>query len=595
MNSETRKCQNCKTDFLIDQEDFNFYEKMQVPPPTFCPQCRMQRRFNFRNERMLYRRKCDYSGKEIFSYFAPEALIKVYDKEIWLSDVWDPMDYGRDIDWSRPFLEQLHELRQEVPFKSRNVIRGINSDYCNNATDPKNSYLVFNTTAAEDCMYSNGANHSKDCVDVSHLSRSETCHQSFWLTQCYRTHYSSQCGDSSDLWFSRDCYGCMSCFGSVNLRNKNYYFFNELLSKEEYERRVEEYKLHTREGLEKARTEAYAFWKKFPNKNHQGLKNLNSTGSYVTNSKNVKDSFLVRESENMRYCQYCQETPGAKDCYDYCSWGAAAELIYEGISCGSGAQNIKFSWLQQENVRDVEYSMNCTNGCSDLFGCVGLRKKQYCILNRQYTKEEYAALTKKIRLHMTQLPYVDKMGRTYSYGEFFPVEFSPWAYNETLAQEYFPLTKEEAIAKGFKWKDPDTKNYAPTVATENIPSDIYKVEESITNEVFECAHKMTCNQGCTKAFRILPNELNFYKKIGVPLPNLCPACRTLERLKLRLGVELYSRKCNCAGGEDDLGNYKNGVEHFHGSGHCGEEFKTGYSPEKKDIVYCEKCYQQEVY
>ena len=196
---------------------------------------------------------------------------------------------------------------------------------------------------------------------------------------------------------------------------------------------------------------------------------------------------------------------------------------------------------------------------------------------------------------MKKMPFIDKKGCAYFYGEFLPIEMSTWAYNETIAQEYFPLTKEEAIEKGYRWRDPDTKNYVPTILCENIPSDIVNTPDFITNEIIECAHKMKCNQGCTKAFRIIPNELQFYRKIGVPVPILCPACRTMERLKMRLGILLYNRQCMCAGTTDDSGQYKNGVEHFHGAGHCSEEFKTGYPPGKGDIVYCERCYQQEVY
>ena len=594
MNSEIKNCQNCHTDFTIDNEDFNFYKKIKVPPPTFCPQCRIQRRWAFRNERGLYKRKCDYSGKEIFSMYAPDSPVKVYDRDVWLSDVWDAIDYGQDIDWSLPFLTQFYELMLKVPFKSNNMIRGINSPYSNNATDPRNLYLTFNTNHTEDTMYSNGIDFSKDCVDVSHVNKSETCHQSFWLESCYRAHYSSQCADSSDLWFCRDCYGCMNCFGSVNLRNQNYNFFNVQYSKEEYEKKVREYNLHTRGGLERAKVDALSFWKKFPNKNHQGIKNLNSDGSYVTNSKNVHDSFLVREGENLRYCQYLQATPGTKDSYDYSNWGESSELMYEAVICGSGAQNIKFSFLCQESVHDIEYSISCL-GSENLFGCVSLRKKSYCILNKQYSKDEYVKLVEKIKQHMIDMPYVDQKGRVYRYGEFFPMEFSPLAYNESIAPEYFPLTKEETIERGYRWRDVDTKDYVPTMLCQNIPNDITKTEDSILEEVIECEHKMNCNQGCTKAFRITPNELQFYKKLGVPAPTLCPACRTIERLKMRLGVKLYDRSCMCAGAGDDFGQYKNGVEHFHGESHCEENFKTGFPPENGDIVYCEKCYQQEVY
>jgi hypothetical protein len=386
----------------------------------------------------------------------------------------------------------------------------------------------------------------------------------------------------------------MDCFGSVNLRNKNHCFFNEQLSKEEYEAKVKGYNLHTREGVERARKDADIFWKKFPNKSHQGIKNIDSTGSYVSNSKNVKDSFLVREGENLRYCQYLQEMPAPKDCYDYSIWGSSAEMVYEVAIGGSGIQNLKFCFLSQENVHDLEYCVVCTNGSENLFGCVGLRKKDYCILNKQYTKEEYEALVPKIIEHMKEMPYVDKAGHVYKYGEFYPIEMSPWAYNETIAQEYFPLTKEQALAKGYRWREPDTKDYTPTLRVEDVPSDITTVDDSITKEIIECAHKGECNQGCTKAFRIIPDELQFYRKIGVPLPILCPACRTMERLKLRLKMELYDEACMCAGTNSKDGVYKNHGMHNHGNMPCQNIFKTGYKPGQGDMIYCEQCYQQEV-
>jgi hypothetical protein len=224
-----------------------------------------------------------------------------------------------------------------------------------------------------------------------------------------------------------------------------------------------------------------------------------------------------------------------------------------------------------------------------------LRKKSYCILNKQYSKDEYQELVLKIKQHMSDMPYMDKKGRVYKYGEFFPIEFSPWAYNESIAQEYFPLTREKIIEAGYRWREPDNKNYQPTILVGNFPEDITEVLDSLVDEVFECSHKGECNQGCTKAFRITQNELQFYRKIRVPIPLLCPACRTLERLKMRLGVKLYDRHCMCAGQEDDSGQYKNGVEHFHGESHCEEKFRTGFSTDGGDIVYCEKCYQQEVY
>ena len=59
MEEQIKNCQNCKQDFVIESEDFSFYEKMKVPPPTFCPDCRLARRLIWRNERTFYKRICD--------------------------------------------------------------------------------------------------------------------------------------------------------------------------------------------------------------------------------------------------------------------------------------------------------------------------------------------------------------------------------------------------------------------------------------------------------------------------------------------------------------------------------------------------------
>ena len=69
-------------------------------------------------------------------------------------------------------------------------------------------------------------------------------------------------------------------------------------------------------------------------------------------------------------------------------FGSGAELVYEGSSIGNQASNIKFSAMVYQSVSNIEYSIYCTEA-HNLFGCVGVRSKQYCILNKQYTKEEY--------------------------------------------------------------------------------------------------------------------------------------------------------------------------------------------------------------
>lgn len=586
-------CQACTREFLIDAQDQSFYQKVNVPLPTFCWLCRAQRRMAWRNESSLFKRKSDFSGAGIFSAFSPDSPVKVYEKDIWLSDKWDPMEYGREYDFHKPFFEQFADLLRTVPLKNLNLVGGMNSDYCNNFTDPKNCYLCFNGKASEECMYGNGLSLAKECIDNSHLSKCERCYEGFWLTSCSRAFFSSRCESCFDIAFCRDLTGCSNCFGCVGLRNKSYCIFNEQYSKEEYFKKLEEFDLSSYEKLAATRKKVAKFWLKFPNKFIEGTHNAGVSGNYVEHSKNSRNCFLVREGENIRYCQYMQEPPGSKDCYDYTAWGDSNELVYECTACGIGTNLIKFCYNVQENVRNIEYSYMCF-GSSDLFGCVGVRKKQYCIFNKQYSKEEYETLRAKIIEQMGAMPYRDKSGRTYKYGEFFPIELSPFAYNESLAQEYFPLTKDEALAAGYTWRDAAERNYATTIRAQDLPDTVTQAQDSLVDEVIGCEHGGKCNELCTKAFRITSQELQFYRQMNLALPRLCQKCRHFQRLQQRSGLNVWPRQCQCGGDASQDSRYQNQGTHPHGSRLCPNEFETSYPPTSHELVYCEQCYQSEV-
>jgi hypothetical protein len=259
------------------------------------------------------------------------------------------------------------------------------------------------------------------------------------------------------------------------------------------------------------------------------------------------------------------------------------ELIYETLIAGMGAYNIKFCTQIFPNAKNLTYCM-FSNNSSDLFGCIGLRKKQYCILNKQYTKEEYEELVPKIIEHMSAMPYIDQKGRVYKYGEFFPSEFSFLPYKATGAYEFFPLSEKEAKAKGFLWYETSKQNYKITLKNSEIPDDIKDINKDILDQAIECAHQGSCQHECTGAFRVIEMELEFLKRMNLPLPRLCTNCRHYERLLLRNSPSLFQRTCMC----DKEG-------HFHGAEKCEVEFETSYAPDRPEIVYCEKCYQQEVY
>ena len=605
MKSETKICQNCKIQFTIEPDDFQFYEKINVPPPTWCWLCRAQRRLTFRNERFLYKRKSDFSGKEIFCMYPPASKVRVYENNIWFSDEWDPVEYGQEIDFSRPFLTQLMELLKKVPLFALSVLYGVNSDYSNNFTGFKNCHLVINGNYSEDCMYGVGINYAKNSIDNSYLDHCENCYESFWITSSSNIFFSSRCSNSFNLFFCKNCNGCNDCFGCVNLRNKKYHIFNQPYSKEEYRQKLNELDFGSFAKFLELKKETSSLWQQFPVKYIEGIKNVNVSGDYIHNSKNALNSYILSDAENVRFCQY-MEMPPLKDCYDYSVWGNGAQLVYETVSSGLGLHNLRFGWECWPEVRDTEYSFFCQSS-QNLFGCVGIKKKEYCILNKQYSKAEFEMLRLKIIEHMNKMPYIDKRGNVYKYGEFLPIEFSPFPYNQTPAQEHFPLSREEALHKGYYWEDIKEREYTPTISWKELPDHINGADDSILKEIILCQaweenNEKALEHNCTKAYRILPQELQFYKHYKLPLPRKCPNSRHFDRINQRNSLKLWHRKCQCAGKKSEMRNekletnhqYQNTIAHFHGNEPCPNEFETSYAPERPEIVYCEKCYNAEV-
>ena len=532
----------------------------------------MQRRWTWRNEWKLFRKK-DIHGKEIFSMLHEDSPVKILETAEWYSDSWDPMEYGKDYDFSRPFFEQFKELLHQVPVMSRSLISPVRSDFCNNATEPKECYLSFALSYVENSAYSIWGAKSKDIFDCYGFEESELCYDSNNTIKCYKTLYSIDCEDCNDVMFCKNCVGCSNCFGCINLKNKSYYIFNQPYSKTEYVQKIKEFGTSSRKNIESLRKQAVDFWMKFANKFIHGRHNTNVLGDYIYNSKNAQHCWRIRGGENVKYCQNFTVEP-FKDSYDHSNFGDRSELVCESLVVGNGAYNIAFSTQCFSSASNLRYCYFCGQNSSNLFGCISLRNKQYCILNKQYSKEEYEALVPKIIEHMSEIPYTDKKGRVYKYGEFFPAEMSPTAYNDSFAYEFFPLAKEEVEEQGYIWCEQKRREFSATKSSRELPDDIKDVDDSILKEVISCAHEGKCEHECAGVFRITNQELQFYRKLNIPLPQICQNCRHYARFAWRNPPKLWHRKCMKPG--------------------CLNEFETSYAPDRPETVYCEQCYNSEV-
>jgi len=219
------------------------------------------------------------------------------------------------------------------------------------------------------------------------------------------------------------------------------------------------------------------------------------------------------------------------------------------------------------NSSDIFYC-DTLFSCHDCFGCTGLKNKQYCIFNKQYSKEDYEILKAKIIDYMRAPASACEGRKNNEWGEFFPANLSCFGYNESTANLYYPLSKEEAISQGFKWAEISEKPYQGEnyILAEELPDDIKDVTEDILNKPIMCAKSK-------KLFKITPKEFAFYKRYDLPIPRLHSEERHAIRLAMRNPKKLWKRNCM----------------------KCGKGIETSYAPERKEKVYCEDCYLKEVY
>ncbi len=565
-------CKQCTSPFEITDTDHQFYEKIGVPEPTHCPDCRQVRRANFRNERNFYKRKCDATGKEIISMYRPETKVTVYDTKYWWSDNWEPLDHGREFDFSRPFFEQFKDLQSVVPRLSLYGKNNENSDYTNHSDQAKNSYLSVDVGLSEDIYYGKYLIHCKDMVDSYQTENASNCYEANYSPKSNNAKYvylSIGSVDSDFLYSCRDVKDSLMCW---NLRHKQYYIENKSYSKEEYEKYLENYDTGSYKNLQKYIKHYHELIKNAPRRSSEIINCEDSTGDYLHQCKNVQNTFNCYK---MRDCSYCYDCAYMQDCYDTYESALDCEIQYECHACNRGKFLTACSVCY--DVNNLYYCEMCHNS-EYLFGCIGLRHKKYCILNKQYTKEEYEELVPKIIEHMKSTPYPSTSSRSgpeplsgpkagssqgSEWGQFFPKELSFFAYNESAAPEFKQLTKSEALKQGWNWHE-DKRDCQDQ--TYEMPDHIKNVSDGIVNET------LACNK-CKKNYRIIFQELAFYRNHNLPAPRLCPNCRYSKRISFRNPYNLYSRNCD----------------------NCSVGIQTTYSPGQPEKLYCESCYLKEVY
>ncbi len=495
--------------------------RITIPYPTLCPEERIRRRLMFRNERVLYKRNCDFTWKEIISIYSPEHKQVVYKRDIWWSDMWDAMKTGVQMDFTRPFFEQFAELREKTPTPNVFITDSENSEYCNHVGEMKSCFMVTAAWRNDMCLYSSNI---RDCVNCCDLLECSHCHWSYECTNCehcYKLFWSESSEHCKDSMFLTDCLSCSSCLWCWWLEHKEYHIFNKASTKEQYEKTKK--RLLSSNEFRQQFLQTYLSLRSVLLQHERWIKWSDAClWDKITDSSNSLFCFNVWDAQD---CLYCEN--GAlwfTDCQDWLGIWVNSSLMYEIIDTGLNSTRCFFSAVWH-SCPNSTYIWNCHTS-SYLFWCAGLRDKKYCILNTQYTQHEFETLVPKIINHMKE---------TWERGEFFPASCSPFCYNETRAQDYFPCTKDQAVWNNWKWLDsfPDPKvpQWIETLCKKNFNSlqrDTLQQDSSIYKKVFSC-------EKSSRPYRIQPVELKFYHTLWLPLPSLHPDKRHLARFLKRPG------------------------------------------------------------
>jgi hypothetical protein len=167
------------------------------------------------------------------------------------------------------------------------------------------------------------------------------------------------------------------------------------------------------------------------------------------------------------------------------------------------------------------------------------------------------------------------MIETGEWGEFFPISLSPFGYNEAIASDFYPKEKAEASKLGAKWQDSDySLKYGGSFYEPENGISAYRESEEKRKQVLGGVLKCSVSG---KLFKVTPQELALYLKLGLPIPRQHYEIKFAEELKQINKIKFYQfyhRKCM--------------------NGGCPNEFETTYAPDRPERVFCESCYLQNV-
>lgn len=278
------------------------------------------------------------------------------------------------------FVEKYEKLELEFPLKPSRSINSEDVEYGNYLYSSKNAYFSFDDAQSQNIVYIYDSFKAQNCCDGDYVIESEGCYECFDVVKANNCTYLNNCSRIFNAHFCWDCDDSNNLFGCSHLKHKEYCVFNKQYSKTEYEKIVTDL---LRKPAEENLKAAEQIAMQFPVTITRVMSSENCDyGNHITNSKNLYLCFDTNACENGGYLY---DTHFTKYSYDM-TQSAHNEYSYECVDCARLNNCYYMSFCS--DVYDSGFCENCTKS-NHLFGCTNLDNKEYCILNKQYTKEGY--------------------------------------------------------------------------------------------------------------------------------------------------------------------------------------------------------------
>lgn len=387
----------------------------------------------------------------------------------------------------------------------------------------KNAYLSFGVGQdAENILYTTNSNTSIKNVynSIWIVGNCDNIYSCKVVTWWYMIFYSANIHSSSTIWFSSNLLWCSECLFCDGLQNQSYCINNKQYEKDDYIQKKKE--LLSSKSMFPIRHD------EVNNRLIDNKLSENVEWMWLVECNDVENWYYSKRVKKWRNIYFGWGEFGGEYFYDAFDAGNQTDShLYGVISLGENSSHA-YIVCGGANVTNVYY-WHHLESCSYCLWCVGLKNKSYCILNKQYTKEEWYIVADQIFAEMDE---------KWLLWEFFPPSMNPFYFNDTAASliDTSSFSREEILKLWYLWRDDvvktDVWSWANVVPVADIDTYEWYDESWVWNIDQGVCKKVLVNENWD-TYRIMPLEYQFLQKHFLPLPRK----HWMDRMKDNFKIE----------------------------------------------------------